>query len=110
MNLTMLLQLQALYQQMAVMEALIQPLARPPVQRRRRHAPLRRPAHPAGILEEAPLRPPRRGRCAGQPADAPAVVNGKLFVGTIQGEVCCLSAEAGEVLWRDALDERSYAR
>jgi Ca-activated chloride channel family protein len=35
----------------------------------------------------------------------PAVVNGKLFVGTILGEVCCLSAETGEVLWRDALDE-----
>jgi outer membrane protein assembly factor BamB len=35
----------------------------------------------------------------------PAVVNGRLFVGTILGEVCCLSAETGEVLWRDALDE-----
>jgi outer membrane protein assembly factor BamB len=35
----------------------------------------------------------------------PAVVNGKLFVGTIPGEVCCLSAESGEVLWRDAVDE-----
>jgi outer membrane protein assembly factor BamB len=35
----------------------------------------------------------------------PAVVNGKLFVGTILGEVCCLSTESGEVLWRDALDE-----
>jgi outer membrane protein assembly factor BamB len=35
----------------------------------------------------------------------PALVNGKLFVGTIMGEVCCLSAETGEVLWRDALDE-----
>jgi outer membrane protein assembly factor BamB len=35
----------------------------------------------------------------------PAVVNGKLFVGTILGEVCCLSAEAGEVLWRDALEQ-----
>jgi outer membrane protein assembly factor BamB len=35
----------------------------------------------------------------------PAVVNGQLFVGTIPGEVCCLSAETGEVLWRDALDE-----
>jgi outer membrane protein assembly factor BamB len=35
----------------------------------------------------------------------PAVVNGKLFVGTIMGEVCCMSAEAGQVLWRDALDE-----
>jgi outer membrane protein assembly factor BamB len=35
----------------------------------------------------------------------PAVVNGKLFVGTLLGEVCCLSAEAGDVLWRDTVDE-----
>jgi outer membrane protein assembly factor BamB len=35
----------------------------------------------------------------------PAAVNGKLFVGTILGEVCCLAAGSGEVLWRDALDE-----
>jgi Ca-activated chloride channel family protein len=35
----------------------------------------------------------------------PAVVNGKLFVGTIRGEVCCLSAESGEVLWRAPVDE-----
>jgi outer membrane protein assembly factor BamB len=35
----------------------------------------------------------------------PAVVNGKLFVGTMLGEICCLSAEAGEEPWRDALDE-----
>jgi outer membrane protein assembly factor BamB len=35
----------------------------------------------------------------------PVVVNGKLFIGTILGEICCLSVEAGEVLWRDTLDE-----
>src|SRR5262249_50093315 len=28
----------------------------------------------------------------------PVVVNGKIFVGTILGEICCLSAETGEVL------------
>jgi outer membrane protein assembly factor BamB len=33
------------------------------------------------------------------------VVNGKPFVGTILGEVCCLAARSGEVLWRVALDE-----
>jgi outer membrane protein assembly factor BamB len=35
----------------------------------------------------------------------PAVANNKLFVGTILGEVCCLSAEVGDVLWREGLDE-----
>ena len=33
----------------------------------------------------------------------PALANGKLFVGTIQGEICCLAAEAGEVLWRESV-------
>jgi outer membrane protein assembly factor BamB len=35
----------------------------------------------------------------------PALVNGKLFVGTIQGELACLSADTGEVLWREELGE-----
>jgi outer membrane protein assembly factor BamB len=35
----------------------------------------------------------------------PAIVNGKVFVGTIQGEVYCLSAGEGEVLWRVCLGE-----
>jgi outer membrane protein assembly factor BamB len=35
----------------------------------------------------------------------PALVNGKLFVGTILGEVCCLAANSGEVLWRADLGE-----
>jgi hypothetical protein len=29
----------------------------------------------------------------------PAIVNGKIFVGTIEGEVCCLSAWSGDLLW-----------
>jgi outer membrane protein assembly factor BamB len=29
----------------------------------------------------------------------PALVNGKVFVGTILGDVCCLSADSGEMLW-----------
>jgi outer membrane protein assembly factor BamB len=29
----------------------------------------------------------------------PAIVNGKVFVGTIEGEVCCLSAWSGDLLW-----------
>jgi outer membrane protein assembly factor BamB len=35
----------------------------------------------------------------------PALANGKLFVGTIEGEICCLAAESGEVLWRENLGE-----
>jgi outer membrane protein assembly factor BamB len=29
----------------------------------------------------------------------PVVVNGKVFLGTLDGEVCCLSAGAGDLLW-----------
>jgi outer membrane protein assembly factor BamB len=29
----------------------------------------------------------------------PTLANGKVFVGTLEGEVCCLSAWTGEVLW-----------
>jgi outer membrane protein assembly factor BamB len=29
----------------------------------------------------------------------PSVVNGKVFAGTIEGEVCCLSAWSGDLLW-----------
>jgi outer membrane protein assembly factor BamB len=35
----------------------------------------------------------------------PAIVNGKLFLGTIYGEVYCLSATTGEVLWRVEIGE-----
>jgi outer membrane protein assembly factor BamB len=35
----------------------------------------------------------------------PALANGKLFVGTIRGEVCCLAAESGELLWRADVKE-----
>jgi hypothetical protein len=34
------------------------------------------------------------------PLTPPVVVNGKIFVGTILGEVCCLSAETGGMPWR----------
>jgi outer membrane protein assembly factor BamB len=29
----------------------------------------------------------------------PAIVNGKVFLGTLDGEVCCLSAESGDLNW-----------
>jgi Ca-activated chloride channel family protein len=35
----------------------------------------------------------------------PAVVNGKLFIGTGRGEVICLSAESGDELWRATVGE-----
>jgi Ca-activated chloride channel family protein len=35
----------------------------------------------------------------------PALVNGKIFVGTIYGEVCCLQALSGELLWRVSVGE-----
>ncbi len=35
----------------------------------------------------------------------PAVVNGKLFVGTVRGEVVCLAADSGRVLWTATVGE-----
>jgi Ca-activated chloride channel family protein len=35
----------------------------------------------------------------------PALVNGKVFLGTTWGEVICLSARSGQVLWRTATGE-----
>jgi Ca-activated chloride channel family protein len=35
----------------------------------------------------------------------PAVVNGKLFVGTVRGEVVCLAADTGRVLWKATVGE-----
>jgi outer membrane protein assembly factor BamB len=34
-----------------------------------------------------------------------ALVNGRMFVGTILGAVCCLTADSGEVLWRADVGE-----
>jgi outer membrane protein assembly factor BamB len=35
----------------------------------------------------------------------PALVNGKVFLGSIRGDICCLSAETGKELWRVSIDE-----
>jgi outer membrane protein assembly factor BamB len=35
----------------------------------------------------------------------PAIVNGKVYVGTLDGEICCLSAWSGDLLWSVLIDE-----
>jgi outer membrane protein assembly factor BamB len=35
----------------------------------------------------------------------PVLVNGKVFLGTLDGEVCCLSAGTGDLLWRVEVGE-----
>jgi hypothetical protein len=35
----------------------------------------------------------------------PAIVNDKMFVGTVQGDLLCVSAESGEELWREKIGE-----
>jgi outer membrane protein assembly factor BamB len=39
------------------------------------------------------------------PLTPPAIVNGKLFFGTVQGDLHCLAAESGEVLWSAGVGE-----
>jgi outer membrane protein assembly factor BamB len=39
------------------------------------------------------------------PLTPPAIVNRKLFFGTVKGEVHCLDAESGEVLWSTGVGE-----
>jgi outer membrane protein assembly factor BamB len=39
------------------------------------------------------------------PLTPPAVVNGKLFFGSVHGEILCLSAETGDEHWRVAVGE-----
>jgi outer membrane protein assembly factor BamB len=45
------------------------------------------------------------GELLDSPMTPPAVVNGKLFVGTILGEVYCVRADSGDVLWRIEVGE-----
>lgn len=35
----------------------------------------------------------------------PALVNGKVFVGTLSGDVFCLSARSGDVIWNTNVGE-----
>ena len=39
------------------------------------------------------------------PLTPPAIVKGKLFFGTVQGEIHCLAAESGEPLWNASVGE-----
>jgi Ca-activated chloride channel family protein len=39
------------------------------------------------------------------PLTPPAIANGKLFFGTVHGEVHCVNAESGEVLWSTVVGE-----
>jgi outer membrane protein assembly factor BamB len=46
-----------------------------------------------------------RGELLDSVVTPPVLVNGKVFVGTIFGEVYCLSAQSGEVLWSAGVGE-----
>jgi outer membrane protein assembly factor BamB len=35
----------------------------------------------------------------------PVIVNGKIFLGTLEGEICCLSAWSGDLIWTVRIDE-----
>jgi Ca-activated chloride channel family protein len=58
------------------------------------------------VLWKRPVRAKEdKGLLVDSAVTPPAVVNGKLFVGTTRGEVLCLAAASGQVLWTATLGE-----
>ena len=60
----------------------------------------------ATVLWRRAVRPKEdKGLLVDSAVTPPAVVNGKLFVGTTRGEVICLAAASGQVLWTATVGE-----
>ncbi|MGA2257522.1 MAG: PQQ-binding-like beta-propeller repeat protein, partial [Thermoguttaceae bacterium] len=67
------------------------------------------------VLWKKVLRPPKEEKKEKKLAEGeelldatispPALANGKVFVGTSYGDVVCLSADQGELLWKASLDQ-----
>jgi Ca-activated chloride channel family protein len=58
------------------------------------------------LLWKRVLRPKEdKGLLVDSAVTPPAVANGKLFVGTVSGEVVCLAADTGRVLWTATVGE-----
>lgn len=57
------------------------------------------------VLWKKPIREGTEAEVLDAAATPPAVVNGKLFLGTLDGRLLCLSAATGEELWSVSLGE-----
>src|SRR5262249_55565971 len=55
--------------------------------------------------QELPHAPKDKGELLDAALTPPAVVNGKVFLGTARGDVLCLSARTGNVLWSAGVGE-----